>query len=53
MEIDAEIHRRLNVDKHGYEGSKSSPQSWAIILEEYPKFAEGFNRVFNNDDIPE
>ena len=48
-----EIHQRLKSDNHGYEGSKLIPQDWADMLQEDPKFAKEFKRVFNNYDILE
>ena len=41
------------MDNCGYKGSKPSPQDWANMLEEYPKLAEEFKRIFNNAYITE
>ena len=53
MKFDTKIHQRLNADNRRCEGSKTSPQDWADMLEEDPDLAEELKRVFNNYDIPE
>ena len=44
---------QILIHNRGYEGSKPSPQDWVYMLEEDPSFAEYFEIVFNNYDIPE
>ena len=53
VKYDVEIHRRLKADDRGYEGSKPNPKDWADMLEEDPDFAEEFNKLFSDPNIPE
>ena len=43
---------QILIHNRGYEGSKPSPQDRVYMLEEDPSFAEYFEIVFNNYDIP-
>ena len=53
VKFDTEIHRRLKSENYGHKRSKRSPQDWANMLEEDPKFDDELKRLFNNADIPE
>ena len=53
VKFDVEIHQRLKEPARTYEGAKPNPQDWADLLEEDDDFAEEFNNVFNNTNIPE
>ena len=53
VKFDVEIHRRLKAEQRGYEGAKPDPEQWADLMEEDEDFAEEFNKLFNNANIPE
>ena len=37
----------------GYTGDNPNPENWADLLKNDDNFREEFERIFNNDEIPE
>ena len=51
-EFDAEIARRIKEDRQ-YEGDKPNPKDWSDLLDSDKDFRKEFQKVFNNEDIPQ
>ena len=52
-DYDAEIKRRLNDDDFQIDGDKPNPEDWAEFMEHDPDFMEEFQRVIDNEEVPE
>ena len=50
---DADIKRRLNDDDFQIDGDKPNPEDWAEFMEHDPDFMEEFQRVIDNEEVPE
>ena len=51
--FDAAISGRFNEEIFETEGAKPNPQSWADIIGDDPDFAEEFQIIINDKDVPE
>ena len=51
--FDEGIRIKLKTIDRGYIGDKPDPKDWADLIDEDEDFREEFERVFNNEDIPE
>ena len=51
--FDKSIQDRLHGEQYGYEGDKPNPEDWAELIENDEDFREEFQRIFNDDAIPE
>ena len=51
--FDEGIRMKLKIVDRGYVGDKPNPEDWANLIEDDEDFREEFQRVYNNDDIPE
>ena len=51
--FDTEIHRRLKEDDFVNEGDNPNPGDWSEFMNHDEDFQVEFDRVFNNDNIPE
>ena len=48
------IRKRMkSCSEQGYTGDKPNPEHWADLLKNDDEFREDFERIFNNDEIPE
>ena len=51
--FDDKISKKFKTSERGYIGNKPNPEDWADMIDNDPDFAEEFQRVFNDDNIPE
>ena len=51
--FDNNIHDKLKIIRKGYVGDKPNPDAWAELIEEDPDFREEFQKVYNDDTLPE
>ena len=51
--FDVAIQSKLNSIDRGYIGDKPDPKAWADLIEEDEDFKEEFQRLFNDDTVPE
>ena len=51
--FDEKVGKRFNTSERGYIGNKPDPVDWADMIDNDPDFAEAFQRIYNDDDIPE
>ena len=51
--FDDRIRKKLKIVDKGYIGDKPNPDDWAELFEEDEDFRDEFQKVFNNQDIPE
>ena len=51
--FDERIRKKLKIVDKGYIGDKPNPDDWAELFEEDEDFRDDFQKVFNNQDIPE
>ena len=52
--FDEAIRQRMkSCSEKGYTGDKPKPEHWAYLLKNDDNFREEFERIFNNDEIPE
>ena len=51
--FDAVIAGRFNEEIVKTEGAKPNPESWDEIISDDPEFAEEFQRIINDKDVPE
>ena len=51
--FDQVIHQKLKSEHRGYVGDKPNPDDWADLMEEDEDFREEFQKIYNNDNIPE
>ena len=52
-DLDEKIKAHYNHNLNGAEGSKPNPEDWADFIENDKDFYEEFQKVYNNEDIPE
>ena len=52
-EFDEAIREKFKDAKRGYAGAKPDPKDWADMIQEDPEFEEEFNKVFNDNEVPE
>ena len=53
IEYDTKIKTRLKDNNFQVDGNKPNPEDWAEFMEHDPDFMEEFNRVIDNEEIPE
>jgi len=51
--FDSNIIQRLKSDKRGYTGDKPNPEDWADLIDEDEDFREEFQKIYNDDSVPE
>ena len=45
--------QRMKTEERGYDGDKPNPDDWADLIDEDEDFREEFQKIYNDDSVPE